>query len=111
MTFNSDHHRSCAGRGIEREVSSSTSAMKGPKHGTLAHLQYADDSSRLSSQVNIDQGASFAAASRHPSRQVEIGGRCVAVRFTRASRLQPVLARRFAIVSREQFGPCRTVFD
>lgn len=34
-----------------------------------------------------------------------------AVRFILASKFQCILAARFAIVSREQFGPCRTVFD
>jgi hypothetical protein len=33
------------------------------------------------------------------------------VRFILASKSQRILAARFAIVSREQFVPCRTVFD
>ncbi len=35
----------------------------------------------------------------------------MAVRLMPASRSQRILAARFAIVSREQFGPCRTAFD
>ena len=41
----------------------------------------------------------------------EIGSTRIAVRFILASKLQRILAARFAIVSREQFGPSRTVFD
>ena len=48
---------------------------------------------------------------RRRSRKVEIGSTRIAVRFIAASKLQRILAAALVIVSRERFGPCRTVFD